>query len=408
MTEAAKRCVFKALAMGEEDVVRRLDLSFFDWRSTHNDFGTPLHAILFGKISYESADDEEVDKEVEEKYRVHEFTDIVSADEANRKARLELVRFAIQNGADPHAVAPKECNASRLWGDDSNMKRVEFASESALECLLATKRFIRTIDELRDEDDAEWTEELATVEEALRIIASASRGTSTASVPEGVATTWDNVLADVDTMDVTLRARCGGGSSASASTAGADGGAEEATVAELRAHRAVLRGASPVLRAMLSMQSTMKEGATQVIDVEDCTLEGLRLLVGLIYTGTVDSSADATPTVPTILCALDLAHRWQVNHLVPMLAAGAGRRLDENCLEGAMCAALRLQLPGLLTACRNYATDHKQKMRTRLNKKGEGGFRSAEVRKEIERVLGGSAPSSQAADAAPKRRRMAL
>lgn len=381
MTEAAKRCVFKALAMGEEEVVRSMDLSFFDWTSTHPDFGTPLHAILFGKISYDE-EHEDADKEMEEeKLHVHEFTDIVSADEACRRARLELLRFAMQHGTDPHMVAPKECNASRLWGDDGKMKRVEFAGESALECLLATKRFIKTIDELQEEEEFEWADELATVEEALKILASASRAHN-ATVPEGVTATWDNVLADVESMDVTIRAR----------------GDQET-----RAHSVVLRGSSQVLRAMLSTQG-MREGASKTIEVRDCCFESVRLLVGLIYTGTVDC-ADGRPSTHTMASALDLAHRWQLLHLVPLLSSAVGRQLDDadRTFEVAADMALRLQLPALLTACRAFAWSHKREMRARLSKCGEGGFQSVAVRAEVERVLSGSSSEAPA-----KRRRVAL
>jgi hypothetical protein len=402
MAEAARRCVFKALAMGEEEVVKSMDLSFFDWCSTHPDFGTPLHAILFGKISYEEKEDEEeIDKEMEDKYRVHEFTDIVSADEANRKSRLELVRFAIQNGGDPHSVAPKECNASRLWGDDSNMKRVEFAGESSLECLLATKRFIKTIDELRDEDDAEWTEELATVEEALKILAGANPSVGSAvAVPEGVAATWESVLADVETMDVTIRVGCDGTPRPSAIGNGSSSSSE---TPEIRAHSVVLRGASEVLKAMLSTQ--YREGASKEIEVRDCCLEGVRLLIGLIYTGMVDST-DGRPIVSTMLAALDLAHRWQLLHLVPLLSAAVGKHLDDQSFESAVDLALRLQLPGLLTACRAYAANHKRELRARLAKRSDG-FHSDAVRAEVERMIGGG-PNGTALEAPPKRRRLPL
>merc|ERR1740129_2049814 len=94
----------------------------------------------------------------------------------------------------------------------------------------------------------------------------------------------------------------------------------------------------------------MREGARKIIEVKDCSTQALRLLLSLIYTGTA-GAGDEEPGPGAILAALDLAHRWQVMHVVQMLASALQRRLDLDCFEAVMDIALRFQLPSLLSAC---------------------------------------------------------
>jgi len=386
MVDAAHRCVFKALAMGEEKVVKSMDLSFFDWESTHSDFGTPLHAILFGKIRHE----EEGEKgEAEDQNRdCDSFRDIVDADEEEVRARLDLLRFAVQNGANPHAVAPEQCDTERWWGEDGKMTTITFAGESAFECLLAVKRSLKASDSEKVAEDTEplWTAQLEAVDVALGILANASRAERSVGVPEGVLDTWEGLLSDAESMDVAIRVEA----------PGREGGAE------VRAHSAVLRNASEVLRAMLSTQA-MREGVSKVIEVAGCGHEAVRLLVGLIYTGMTVGSEEE-PSVSTMLSAVDLAHRWQLLHLVRPLSSAIGLRLDAENFEAAIEVALRLQLPALLTACRAFAVAHRCEMRARLGKRGKAGFQSRAVRLEVERLVGGGG----AADAPRKRQRRSL
>merc|ERR1719195_1325129 len=112
MREAALRCVWEALAMGEERAVKNMDLSAFEWHSSHPVFGSPLHAILFGKLIV-SADEESDTNELN-----NGFDDLINADFAERKSRLQLLRFAMRCGADPHVVAPRQCDVSRWWGGE--------------------------------------------------------------------------------------------------------------------------------------------------------------------------------------------------------------------------------------------------------------------------------------------------
>jgi len=404
--------------MGEERAVKNMDLSAFDWHSSHPVFGSPLHAILFGKLIV-SADEESDTNELN-----NGFDDIINADYAERKSRLALLRFAMRCGADPHIVAPKQCDVSRWWGGErggDNMKPISFAGRSAFECLLAAKRSIK----LRHQDpsdDADWTDELKAVDEAVDILSRPSCAASTVAVNEEVVATWEAALADNASADVTIRVlpSSTNGAVASASKAGvggaggSDGEELPCDVVDVKAHSAVLQGASSVLKAMLSTQG-MREGAQRVIEVTGSSARAVGLILALVYTGAVAAgSDDEDPGMADILSALDLAHRWQLLHVVQMLAAAAARRIDSDTFEATMDAALRLELPSLLATSRSFVGAHSREMRARLAARGNAPtIQSAAVRADVEKLLaceGGSSMEtiSATSGAAAKRRRRVL
>ena len=88
----------------------------------------------------------------------------------------------------------------------------------------------------------------------------------------------------------------------------------ESSEGEVSAHDQVLMISSPVLKAML--ETSMKEGSCRRIDIKDSSSRGISLFLDLLYTS---SSAIADLDYKTMLVALDLAHRWQVQHIVDML-----------------------------------------------------------------------------------------
>ena len=92
----------------------------------------------------------------------------------------------------------------------------------------------------------------------------------------------------------------------------------------ITAHDHILMAASPVLQAML--QSTMKEGQQKQISVADSSGTGVSLLLDMLYT----SSTRTDPDFKTMLVALDLAHRWQVQDVVKLLSEAS---FWEGCLK---------------------------------------------------------------------------
>jgi len=392
---------FEALAMGEEQLVKTMDLSCFNWCSVHSKFGTPLHAVLFGKICCQgdaADEDEECSEEHDEddhKYSDGYF-DIVDACGDEVEARLNLLQFAIQRGANPHLPAPVECDAVRYWGDEGKMRSITFAGKSAFESLLAMKRSLKASDcDRADGEPPIWKEELQTVDRALDIMASAT-SEAVVRVPEAVAETWEKILEDSVSADVTICVE--------------ESGREDHKAGEVKAHSLVLSQASPVLHAMLATQA-MREGASKVISVQGCGCESVRLVLGLMYAG---SMPEEDPSVVSTLLAVDLAHRWQLLRLAGLLATTAGRRIDADNFELAAETALRLDLSGLLTACRTYAADNARAMRARLAKRSPTeSFRSVAVRGLVEAVVCttsgsaamGSAMSPWREGPPPKRRR---
>jgi len=371
----AQHWIWEALAMGEARALQGADTSSFQWRDMHQDFGSPLHAILFGKISNATGNDasDSVDHV--------RFGSLISSDSQRRRSRLSLLRMAMESGADPDIPAPPSCDCELFWhfekhGQLQKTKFISFTGKSALQCLLAAKRVITELD-VRD-----WMCELEAIDEAVDILSKSGPPTNKIAVSEGVVETWEAVLNDTASTDVVLRAEGSGN-------------------AEVKAHSVVLCGASPVLKAMLSTTS-MREGDRRVIEIKDSSIQAVGLLLVLIYTGTT-GAGEEEPQVPVMLSALDLAHRWQVLHVASMLASAVASRLDPDNFEAAMDAALRLQLPQLLSAGRAFACSHPDLMRDRLADAGACGFRSPAVRADVDRALNGIN-----ADAPRKRQRKAL
>lgn len=395
--------------MGEERAVKNMDLSAFDWHSSHNVFGSPLHAILFGKLIV-SADEESDTNELN-----NGFDDLINADGAERKSRLSLLRYAMRCGADPHIVAPKQCDVSRWWGGErggDSMKPISFAGRSAFECLLAAKRSIK----LRHQDpndDADWTDELKAVDEAIDVLARPWIQENYVSVHEDVVSTWDAVLQDSSFADVIIRISPGPSPICSHASGGQS--CEETSEGEtdVHAHGMVLAGASSVLKAMLAT-SSMREGAQRIIEVSSITVHAVRLLLLLLYTGQggfdEEDSWRQEPDLPTVLAALDLAHRWQLLHVVQLLASAAVPRIDCENFEATEDLALRLEVPALIAACRSFVTAHSREMRLRLSGRGYNPIQSTAVRADLERMLSieGTGSESGFSGTVFKRRRRLL
>ncbi|CAJ1424377.1 unnamed protein product, partial [Effrenium voratum] len=158
-----------------------------------------------------------------------------------------------------------------------------------------------------------------------------------ATVPEELLEMWARLLADSSTADLRI---CISGSTGE--------------VSELNAHSVVLRAASPVLNAMLS--GCMQEASGRV-SVENVSLAAAKVLLSLMYTGSLPLDLDAQSTV--VLEAMCLAHRWQVQYVVHILVSAAEKALTPETFEPTADCAIRLQLPELLAICRSFANARK-------------------------------------------------
>uniref|UniRef100_A0A7S1WNA5 BTB domain-containing protein n=1 Tax=Alexandrium catenella TaxID=2925 RepID=A0A7S1WNA5_ALECA len=401
----AQQWIWEALAMGKEKALKGVDTSNFDWRSVHPDFGSPLHAVLFGKIRDDTGTESDGSAA-----NGDGFGDLIGDDVAEKQSRLALLRMAMERGADPDATAPASCDVQKFWflekrGQRKETKSIVFAEKSAFQCLLAAERAIKMT------DAADWKEDLEAIDEAIDILSSSACRASLA-VSEGVVETWERVLDDTESADVAILVEDRQGPDDGCQPTKWEGVDDTDEAGQVLVHSSVLRGASPVLRAMLATKG-MREGRRKVIEAKGCCLPSLRLLLSLIYTGTV--AAGEEPSAAAMLMALDLAHRWQVLHVVQMLASALQRRLDIDCLEPVMDAASRFQLPSLLSACRTFISSHASELRGRLGKEMElasggagSGAGGSTARAEILRILRSECSSKKGSPRPTKRSRRVL
>merc|ERR1712129_9920 len=172
------------------------------------------------------------------------------------------------------------------------------------------------------------------------------------TVSEGVIHTWESVLRDQEAADLTIVCKAAGCKEAVTSPP-----SQPATLLpELHAHRLVLRSASHVLRAMLS--SSFLEGASSRLEV-DFDTDSVHLLPELVYTGSSagpdDEGVLPEVEVGTMAATLELAHQWQIGHVVQMLVRALARELSHETLATICELGVRLQLPELVSASRQLA-----------------------------------------------------
>eukprot|EP00439_Symbiodinium_sp_Y106_P049713 s201_g6.t1 len=161
------------------------------------------------------------------------------------------------------------------------------------------------------------------------------------SVHEGIVKLWESVREMSSTHNVIF----------------------ETSDGEVSAHDHILMAASPVLKAML--QSAMKEGKDQRVQVRDSTKCGMTLFVDVLYTSSTCLELD----YKTILEAFDLAHRWQVQYVADILAETLkGEIRVASFAEIAEAAVLKAVEP-LKRACVEFGAKD-QEIQTMLNENG--------------------------------------
>lgn len=231
------------------------------------------------------------------------------------------------------------------------------------------------------------------------------RRTGIVPVPEAVVDTWEAVMNDGSCADVELHlpaadeqvalgasgsrlhasAPCQVAQGAAVGTGGGcesvGGSCSSSGPCVVRAHSVVLRRASPVLEALLA--SPMREGQTGVLRVEGASEQAVRLLLQLVYTGTTTGE---DPEVPELLGAMDLAHRWQITHIVDMLEWALAGKVTLGHLNSLCEGAVLKGLPVLRNACRSFAGSSRE-VQAALNR-GELGETTVQ---ELASALGASA-----------------
>lgn len=198
------------------------------------------------------------------------------------------------------------------------------------------------------QEGTDWSSQIAAFQIFLEALTRGAATRNNVSVPQGVVDMWESIREMTSTHNVIF----------------------ETADEEVSAHDLVLVAASPVLKAML--ESTMKEGSSKRISVKDSSGSGARLFVDMLYT----SSTRDDPDYKTVLVALDLAHRWQVDRIVPVLAGMLPEMLTVDSFVAIAEAAMLKGLESLQRACRTFATNNSE-----INAMLEKGTLPAEVRK---------------------------
>lgn len=339
--------------MGKLGFIDVAELRDFDWNAQHQTYGTPLIAILLGKLCKKGDSDSDSDSADEDNILI----DFVTNNQAQKQARLDLLKLAVQRGADPNVKAPQSFSCTRQWWkigaadiQESKTRTITFRDFSAFSVVVKCVETFELMESVHD-----WKAECEFLESAMRILNSFSGAGVTSAPPmnvaEGVVHTWECVLRDQDAADLTIVCR------ASSTGEGPGAGTTQAPL-ELRAHRLVLRSASKVLRAMLT-SSFMEGGANSRLEV-DFDRNAVHLLLELVYTGSSDGPDDDAAVVDThgattMAATLELAHQWQIGHVVQMLTRALARELVAETFATICELGLRLQLPELVSASRSFA-----------------------------------------------------
>mmetsp|Transcript_57311 Transcript_57311/g.114836 ORF Transcript_57311/g.114836 Transcript_57311/m.114836 type:complete len:396 (-) Transcript_57311:61-1248(-) len=344
--------VWESLALGKLGFIDVAELRDFDWNAQHQTYGTPLIAILLGKLCKKGDSDSDSDSADEDNILI----DFVTNNQAQKQARLDLLKLAVQRGADPNVKAPQSFSCTRQWWkigaadiQESKTRTITFRDFSAFSVVVKCVETFELMESVHD-----WKAECEFLESAMRILNSYSgAGVDSAppmNVAEGVVHTWECVLRDQESTDLTIVCRAPGANEGHAAVASA--------APELRAHRLVLRNSSKVLRAMLT--SSFREGGTNSRLEVLFDRSAVHLLLELVYTGSSDGPDDDsgvldTHGADTMAATLELAHQWQIGHVVQMLTRALARELSADTFATICELGLRLQLPELVSASRAFA-----------------------------------------------------
>ena len=254
----------------------------------------------------------------------------LAPDRKQGESCLELIEWLIRSGASLSQKCGFSTNFARcnVWKkqDEENTKlSVEFKGHSFLSWIDAWKKQFR--------GKPEWKDNLDYLDKIIDRISKATSQLRTrprASVDEGIVEIWEKSLLATASHDLTI----------------------EASDGSVTAHAHMLVAASPVVQAMLG--SPMKERWTQQIQLKDTSSGAVTLFLEALYT----CSSLGDPDYKTALSALDLAHRWQVEAVVAILADLIGGLITEESFPSIAEHAALKGLDTLKKACQNFGSQN--------------------------------------------------
>jgi len=247
-------------------------------------------------------------------------------DSAERLQCLELIK-ALRVGGASWTQPCRSKSTYQIWKlsePEKSKITVNYGSHSALSF---AQKWLR---ELHDQKG--WQEEVSYLHKVLEIyLAEPQLPRNKLAIDEDIVDLWENLLLATDSHDLTI----------------------DTAEGPVTAHAQMLKAASPVARAML--ESSMKERQTQRIQLNDTPREAVALLLEILYT----CSSQNEPDYKTVLAALDLAHRWQVQVVVRILGELLEQMItDESFASIAEHAALK-GLEALKKACQKFGAESK-------------------------------------------------
>lgn len=371
---AVSDVVWEALAMGRADLVEAMDLSMFNWQASHPNFGSPLHAVLFGKTKPFRAGDDEEAKTID---RAHGWGHLLAPNDHDAESRLALLQFVLDKGADPAAIPQGPCQFALHTAaicEDSGIpcaiKKFDFSRKVPAACLMA---IVRAAHKQTTPDQAHHNVQII-LDDALEILCSASNSgpmTRNTLVHTGFINVCKAHAADDKSHDVAIVVQ------------GENGAAQES----LTAHSGMLCATSEVLKAMLC--TNMSEGLQKRITLPDVSKEAVELFLHISYTGQISMSdvqmQRGLASVATLLGSLQLAHRWQALHVVHVVVVALKDRVGITCLLECLEVALRLNVLQLRAVCITFALRNALAVREMLEESGETS--NANARAELDRVV---------------------
>ena len=258
---------------GEHDAVKAMCPDSYSWIDVHGYEGeTPLQRLVIATLPLE-------DGMVQKEYaQIH-----------------DMARWLIKRGADPHEKAAKTAEDENTWGEDDGSDddndtgqdvtaKMPIKGHNAVSSLTWLRSSMRRAESI-------WSQEIAALDELLQIFVSTQADAcEKVDIDASMVNFWDELRHDESTHDVLLDTSDG----------------------HVGAHRLVLGRASSALHVMLS--SGMLEGQQQRIVCQDTSTPAMGLLLDLVYTG----STTRAVALESGLGAFELAHRWQVQHVLPM------------------------------------------------------------------------------------------
>ncbi|CAE7837871.1 klhl36 [Symbiodinium sp. CCMP2592] len=248
-----------------------------------------------------------------------------------RPKYLVMIEWMLRSGADP--LKEMTTNASwSIWitaNEDATKIQFIYNRHSPLSFVLKMSELLR----LR-RGGASWSHECKFLDEVLALCKKATSSKSsddrTVRIHADVVRLWEISRETTSTHNVVFQTEDG----------------------EVSAHDHILIAASPVLKAML--ESPMREGSTKCIPVKDSSSAGVSLFLDLLYTSSTCLELD----YKTMLVAFDVAHRWQVPHVVGVLADVLRKELTVDSFAEIAEAAMLKGSASLQQACATFGAKH--------------------------------------------------